>query len=398
MHRFCPRLLKNALFLFQNLVSLNLTNCVSLSPRAITECLSGLPRLRTLILKQTKVNDQTMRVIASSLSNLTHLDLHACPVTDKGATWFCGDHGDFDPVCRDLTLLDISATKIDLAGCSAIVLCYPKLRYLSFPDSIEAVARLHKGAAREVNNVLGSNDSKPGSASSSSSGGAGPSSETSVTVSERGGSRVPDDQHRLEILHATALRCRRIDPDSVWLACRHCPNVREVYWYQDATDEALGHLLLLQHLSVLEVTSDRPQAVTFHGGVLPLLRVRGEEMLSLGLYDIQDVDLGLLGSLCPRLRRLKVVSLHEEADFCHSFLTAQQRAASFTALRQLTLVLGSATTRLDSHNVEHLLVNACGLQELHLIDVHCLTDDVLIAALSVHGFLSLKQVRVFVRQ
>ena len=372
--------------LFQNLVSLNLTNCVSLSPRAITQCLSGLPLLRTLILKQTKINDQVMHIIATCLPRLTHLDLHACPVTDKGAVWFCGDHGDFDPVCRDLTLLDISATKINLPGCSAIVQCYPKLRYLSYPDSIEAVARLHKGGTDKVNDV----SNRPGT---SSNEGAGPSN--SDIASEREGPHpLQPDQHRLEILHATALRCRRIDPDSVWLACCHCPNVREVYWYQDATDEALGHLALLQHLSVFEVTSDKPRAVTFHGGVLPLLRARGEEMQSLGLYDVQDTDLGLLGSLCPKLRRLKVVSMYEEADFCHSYLTAQQRASSFTVLQQLTIVFGTVTTRLDSHDVEHLLVNAHNLQKLHLIDVHCLTDDVLITALSTHGFLYLEQVWV----
>lgn len=356
---------------------------MSLSPRAITQCLSGLPLIRTLVLKQTKINDQVMWVIATSLPHLTTLDLHACPITDKGAISFCGDHGDFDPVCRDLTVLDISATKIDLAGCSAIVQRYPKLRYLSYSDSVEAVARLHKGEPLKLNYV----GNKAGSARNE---GAGPSS--CETASDREGSELRPDQHRLEILHATALRCRRVDPDSVWLACSHCPNVREVYWYQDASDEALGHLAQLQHLSVLEVTSDKPHAVTFHGGVLPLLQARGEQMLSLGLYDVQDTDLGLLGSLCPQLRRLKVVSMYEEADFCHSYLTAQQRASSFAALQQLTIVFGSMTTRLDSHDVEHLLVNARSLQELHLIDVHCFTDDVLIAALSAHGLLCLKQV------
>ncbi|KAK7109781.1 hypothetical protein V1264_013766 [Littorina saxatilis] len=360
----------------RGLVSLNLTNSMSLSPGAISQCLSSLPLLRTLVLKQTKINDPVMKVIAMSLPRLTHLDLHACPITDKGAVLFCGDHGDFDPVCVDLTLLDISATKIDLAGCSAIIECYPKLRSLSHADSVEAVARLHKrGGENKVNNIVNSI-------------GASTSKEPDASESD---SSIFTGQHRLEILYATALRCRRIDPESVRLACHHCPNVREVYWYQDASDESLNHLKPLKHLAVLEVTSDKPQAVTFHGGILPLVRSQGEEMLSLGLYDVQDTDLALLGSLCPKLQRLKLVSMHEEADFSHSYLSAQQRALSFQQLRQLTLVFGGDSTRLDSHDLEHVLVNACSLQELHFIEVQALTDEVLVAALSVHGFPCLKK-------
>jgi hypothetical protein len=327
-------------FCFQNLLSLNLTNCMGLSPRAIIQCLTCLTRLRTLVLKQTKINDEVLKVIAMMLPCLTRLDLHACPVTDRGAQWLCGDEGDFDPVCRDLMLVDISATKIGLAGCGAIIRTFRALRSLSYPDSVEAVAQLRRCEASVNNKNKSSSGHQLNSRSSATSLISGQSSTSNPQTKGKaagtsGGNLVKGDNlglpehHKLEILYATALRCRHVEPESVALACAHCPLVKEVYWYQDASDASLANLLALTHLCVLEVTSDRPSAVTFHEGVLPLLQAHGEQFVSLGLYDVQDLDLGLLGSLCPSLRRLKVVSMHEDADFAHSYLTTQQRSAGF---------------------------------------------------------------------
>lgn len=404
-----------------NLVSLNITNCMSLSPKGIIQCISSLPLLRTLVLKQTKINDEVLKTIAMVLPFLTKLDLHACPVTDRGAVSLCGDGGDYEPLCKDLVLLDISATKISLSGCCTIINCFPKLRSLSYPDSVEAVAQLHREAGVNGKGIRKSGSdcrtqiqsNPPGSLTSSvlgdqtSVGQGKPNSDDDVTFNRPGTStRATTNEnaavhhqlaeyHNLEILYATALRCRRIDPESVALAFCHCPKVKEVYWYQDATDEGLAHLGALEHLCVLEVTSDKPQAVTFHGGVLPLLRKRGEEMMSLGLYDVQDVDLALMGWLCPVLQRLKLVSTHEDADFAHSYLTTQQCRSSFQALQQLTVVMASGVhSRLVTEDLEHLLVNAISLQELHLIEVECFTDQVLVSALSVHGFPCLKQMQL----
>ena len=250
--------------MFQRLTSLNLTNCMSVSAKLVVQCVSSLPVLRTLILKQTKINDYVLKAVACHLPQLTHLDLHACPVTDRGAQWLCGDHGDFEPVCTDLALLDISATKIDLTGCCSILQCFSKLCYLHYPDSIEAVACLHREGACYTN----SRNSKSTTVNGPRPGTSGAESVKNMCT----GNTLNQDHHRLEVLHATALRCRRIEPDSVRLACHHCPYVRELYFYQDATDEALRHLVDLQHLRVLEVTSDKPQAVTFHAGLLPLLQ------------------------------------------------------------------------------------------------------------------------------
>jgi hypothetical protein len=62
-------------------------------------------------------------------------------------------------------------------------------------------------------------------------------------------------------------------------------------------------------------------------------------------------------------------------------------------LEQLTIVMARGVqSRLESSDLEHVLLNAHSLQELHLIEVDCFTDDVLVAALSMHGFPALKQV------
>lgn len=338
--------------------------------------MTNLPLLSQLILKRTKANDSVMKIIATSLSQLTHLDLFACPVTSKGAEWLCGDGEDFEPVCTNLIKLDISATEIDIPGCCAIIRAFPKLRHLSFADTIEAVAVLHSGKYDRLKKRCenGLNNTESSSASMVFTGGA--------------------DQHQLQILHATALKCRHISPESVQVACVYCPYVREVYFYQHASNVSLNYLASLQHLAVLEVTSDQPGEVTFHEGLLPLLHARGEGMIGLGLYDIQDVDLGKVGTMCPSLQRLKIVSMFEDGDFSSSFMLASQMQTAFCHLRKLTIIIGTDITRLDREDMQHLLLNASLLEDCHMINVQCLTDDTLILALSRHGFQYLQEMQL----
>nr|KAG5698757.1 hypothetical protein BaRGS_032176 [Batillaria attramentaria] len=109
---------------------------------------------------------------------------------------------------------------------------------------------------------------------------------------------------------------------------------------------------------------------------------------------MQDVDVGKIGVLCAHLQRLKLVSMYEDADFAHTYIPVQQLASAFSCLKQLTVVIGPDDTRLRKEDLEHLLLNAHSLQELHFINVQGITDDLLVSALSLHGFSSLRSLQL----
>lgn len=335
--------------------------------------------LRKLILKHTKINDNVLKVIAISHPSLIHLNISGCPVTDIGASLLCGDNGDFVPVCINLGKLDITATKIGLSGCSLIIHTFCKLKYINFADTFEAVALLYQSKETPGH--------KPAS-----------KEEQSVTLQQVHQSDLKTvkeiEQLQLQTLHATALKCASVRPESVQVACAHCSNVREIFFYQNASDRALQHLINLIHLTVLEVTSDHPGEVTFHEGLLPLLQSRGDGIISLGLYDVQDVDACMIGILCPHLQQLKFVSMYEDADFAHSYIPDKQLATIFTTLQRLTVVIGPDTTNLQKDDFLCILRNAQKIEEIHLINVQHFTDDVLTEVLTAHGFLLLKSLKI----
>ncbi|KAL8560269.1 hypothetical protein ACOMHN_006000 [Nucella lapillus] len=364
----------------KKLVCLDLSDCRFVSPQSIAKCLPSLPALKSLILTYTKANSAVLKSVATCLPHLTNLDLRGCPVTDSDALLLCGDGGNFEPVCKNLVRLNLTGTKVELRGCIAILQCFPNLRMLLFPDTMEAVAQLHKNDAPAPN----STDSAANRERS-----CGPSTSGGSSVSERNTS-VPENCHKLEKLFSAGIRCGKIKSDSVQLACSYCPYARDVSWLYGASDESLKHLESLPHLNALEVCGD-PCGVSFHGGIKPLLVSRGAEMRELGLFDILSVDLGMVGCMCPQLQHLKVFSMSLNADFAQSYVTAKQQAESFKALRYFMMVLGSSDIQFVPSDV---LMCAKNLQTLHMLGVANLTDQVLEAAFEAHGFLCLKELEL----
>ncbi|XP_046565694.1 uncharacterized protein LOC124274364 [Haliotis rubra] len=343
----------------QKLTKLDLSNCSVASQTVLCSIFQSLPLLRWLNLRQTKTNDQVLTTILSSCKKLQHLNLFACPVTDRGITNIFKEpeNGNSSSNMKQkntcstsgvsLTYLNISATKISSKGAVIILNMCPNLHVLLYADVIDAVAQI---------------------------------------------SNSSDHEHNLKLrtLNASGLKCREVSPESVQLAVLRCPFVTEINFYQNANDSTLQYLKELKHLNTLEITSDQWGDVTFFDGLKPLFLSIGPNIRSLGLYDIKDLDIGQLGVLCPKLKRLKcVMAVFNSVAFIDTPLSGKDLRSIYRDLDNLMVVIGNDCTDFSASMFEQILENATGLSELHLINVQCMSSDLLLRIIAMHGMQSL---------
>ncbi|XP_071090888.1 uncharacterized protein [Haliotis cracherodii] len=343
----------------QKLTKLDLSNCSVATQTVLCSIFQSLPLLSWLNLRQTKTNDQVLTTILSTCKKLQHLNLFACPVTDRGIANIFQELQNGNGASNmkqksnciasgvSLKYLNISATKISSKGAIMILNMCPNLHVLLYADVIDAVAQTCNSGDNE-------------------------------------------DTLKLRTLNASALKCREVSPESVQLAVLRCPFVTEINFYQNASDSTLQYLKELKHLNTLEITSDQWGDVTFFDGLKPLFTSIGPNIRSLGLYDIKDLDIGQLGVLCPNLKRLKcVMAVFNSVAFIDTPLSGKDLKSIYRELDNLMVVIGNDGTNFSASMFEQILENATSLSELHLINVQCMCTDLLLRILEKHGMQSL---------
>lgn len=312
--------------------------------------------MRKLTLSATKTSDQTLAAIAESCSRLCFLDVSGCRVTSNGILPLCGNGSPGSQACPNLVHLDISDTQVCTNGAMAVIRGLPQLLYLHHDSCIEAIGCLYEEALA-------------------------------------GGHPVPEDKKlRLKALYGS--RFEGEAPESLQLAAALCPAVTEVVLMCETSNEMLEALSGLKHLQKLEVSSPIREETPFEAGLSPLLRQVGRGLLSLGAYEMGDLDLGAVGLLCPNLRHLQCglpTASPADLEAEQLSLTESQWSSIFCQLQQFTLTTEGDVTSSLGKAFSHLLRNATGLEELQLFNFQCLDDDMLSDAFSHHGFQSLKK-------
>ncbi|XP_076066570.1 uncharacterized protein LOC143039963 isoform X4 [Oratosquilla oratoria] len=164
---------------------------------------------------------------------------------------------------------------------------------------------------------------------------------------------------------------------SVDLACALCPRAQTVTLNNAlASSEILYKFMALDHLAHLQLTNTDGMVLDFLDGVVPLLTVKGHQLLSLLLSNFAFVDVGAIGECCPRLRNLALseVLLYDELGLARENL--------FTELRALELWADpSPTSTLTSVVLQQLLTYCSDLQNLLLRGIVALNDKLFLQIL-----------------
>ena len=333
----------------------------------LVDLVLNVPHIQSLILQNTKCNDQVMAAIGRTCTQLRELNVFGCPVTDSGAFGLCmksSANGGL-PNCSQLVSLDIGTTAVSLCGASAILQSLHCLRYFYYCDVCAVLEKLYLDVQRYGTSILLSNgrtynesnavgylnnasvntdsnqDAQMDLASSDSVAEASPieegatgngflnhsddSKDTVKSKKKRGWTRVESSKQSdskpltatktpqirtfaINSLTATGIQCATVTAHSIKFACQLCPNVTEVYLHQNIGNSGMAYLTQLQQLRVLEVVSCAPDSITFEEGLVPVLKQAGPNLIRLTLYDFADIDIIRIGQYCPQLQHLNLES------------------------------------------------------------------------------------------
>jgi hypothetical protein len=159
-------------------------------------------------------------------------------------------------------------------------------------------------------------------------------------------------------------------------------------------DRDILSLLSLKKLHELEINGDQNGgggAITFIGGIIPLLKGFGCSLAKLNLRHLHDVNILLIAQSCPNLRFLKL-------QFNYKYRSNQTNKPVLQSLEELDLVCSSEEDvtigPIPPDNIITLL-SLPSLTHVKIADCGNLTDEVLQEASKTHNFEKLVNLEIF---
>ncbi|KAL5021394.1 hypothetical protein ScPMuIL_000549 [Solemya velum] len=324
------------------LTKLELSGLNQVSPMTLIEVIENMPRLSSVILRQTKTNDRVLAAIADACENLRELDIFACPVSDKGAAGFCDKWQQKSTAkLSKLKKFDISGTKISVRGACQILLTFTNLEVFNFADVCAVLDSLSSGYSEQ--------------------------------------------RLSIQSLSSSCIKCMDLSAKAVEISCRMCPFVTQIHLFAGVDDGKIASLNSLKHLRVLEIANVDREHVTFETGILPLIMDIGSQLLKVSLYEINNIDLVLIGNFCCNLKSFScVLSQFNEVVFTSTH--EMPNRAAFHELRELNFVLSSEIGDLPQDKLKLILENGKLLKDVSLLNIQSLTSELLQYVTQKHKF------------
>lgn len=199
------------------------------------------------------------------------------------------------------------------------------------------------------------------------------------------GSGYSEERFLIKSVSSSCIKCTDLSPRAVEVSCSMCPHITQVHLFAGVDDEKIVSLKSLKHLHVLEIANVDRQLVTFGAGILPLIIDIGSQLLKISLYEINCIDLILIGNFCSNLRSFScVLSQYNEIVFTSSYEMANRNA--FCALRELSFVLSSELGDLPQGNLKIILGHGKLLENISLWNIQSLTSELFEYVKQKHGF------------
>ncbi|CAH1783268.1 unnamed protein product [Owenia fusiformis] len=332
---------------------LNLANRSNVSAKTLVQVIPEMFNLVTLNLEGTKANDQLLQFIAKNLKSIQDLNVLGCPVTDTGIINLCMDFTNENPKCSLLRKLILSSGHLTRKSAIIALGHLPSLEYLHHPSIMEALTIIHGDAF----------------------------------VS--GAPIAVEDTHKIRNLTLSGLDSitSTLTEKCFDIAATYCPNVTEVVFHHEITNNMMSHLSRFKYLNSLELAGsneDDPSTVNFEDGLLPLLCNIGKQLVKLNVVDMNKFDLDALGHFCPNLRVFHYTTMElPTVEFSEHFLAKclnnniKTPHKPFCYLNQLQIVIMMKNCEnLSEAKFIRLFNNCQNLQDLHLSGLPSFTDAI----------------------
>jgi len=192
------------------------------------------------------------------------------------------------------------------------------------------------------------------------------------------------------------------------LAISLCSTITSMYIEETArfTDRDLLTLMALEKLQNLYIHADpnlgkNQEKITFDGGLLPLLKVKGSSLKKLQLFFLSNVDVYRIAEFCPNLGdlRLEDILSYTCPDEVNVSFTSKRSRKDFT-LKSLTnlyicVLEYEKSTNESNHPSREILLfllSSPFLSKIEILSCDTLTDNVLLAATKIHQFKNVTEI------
>ncbi|XP_076066829.1 uncharacterized protein LOC143040067 isoform X5 [Oratosquilla oratoria] len=248
----------------QKLRRLDLSYVRIIRPHVLLDLLPLLRHLTSLNLTYTETVDHVLEKVGRHCPELRELNISQCNVSDRGIQRLCYNADERQPQCRHLVSLKTAGSSVTARGIAFLLQKCPKVADLDFDRIFE------------VFDVLES------------------SGET--------WQETADGRQRSYQLLALTSAAEFASTLSVDLACALCPRTQTVTLSNAiVSSEVLYKFMALNHLAHLQLTNSEGMALDFLEGVVPLLTVKGHQLVSLLLSNFAFVDVGAVGRPKPHI-------------------------------------------------------------------------------------------------
>ncbi|KAK2706010.1 hypothetical protein QYM36_016137 [Artemia franciscana] len=337
-----------------SLKCLDLAFCLKIPKKILKEVLSCLKNLEVLKLTGTNCSDEILSVVGAYGSKLKDLNVASCKdVSDSGISAICytmNDLGDESkPICSNLQRLNVGHTRVTDTGIRVALLNLHNLRIFECGNSVGVIANIHR---KDWENGKETTKYK-----------------LIDLYMESGTDFVEYDFH---------------------IAASLCPNVirLKIACGSEVFDKDLLAFMELKDLRELHIGGETDTNVSFYGGIMPLLQIRGRNLDRLTLAELSGINIDVVGELCSNLKHLNIFLNDSYSGFRPPSLPKPSDCVGLRVLETLRIVC-QTSMRLNSdipslHLVE--LLTAPTLRYIYIKDCQSLSDDLLMQVLNLNQF------------
>ncbi|KAK7065879.1 hypothetical protein SK128_011448, partial [Halocaridina rubra] len=177
------------------------------------------------------------------------------------------------------------------------------------------------------------------------------------------------EKYQLRILNSVN---EIVNPIDVHIAITLCPYVTTFTLSNAFVDnEVLYKVMVLDHLTHLRITNNEALTLNFQEGILPILTVKGHQLLSLLLANFPSVDIAAIGECCPRLQNLALsnISIYDEIMYPREHL--------FNNLTGLEIWADLQVDTMNAIILKQLFCYCLGIQKILVRNTDALSDKLL---------------------
>lgn len=313
----------------KRLKRLDLSYMKMIHPPTFIRLIPNLTLVVALNLRMTETTDQILGLIGHYCSELRELDISNTAITETGLARLCYDTDNDKPLCQKLVKLSIMGCVISARPVSFLLQYIPTLREIDYDNIFEAFG-IMKEWGLTMDNIEGCG------------------------------------KYQLRILNSTN---EIVDPVDIHIAITLCPYATNFTLSNAYVDnEVLYKVMLLDHLTHLRITNNEDLSLNFPEGILPVLTLKGHQLLSLLLANFTTVDILAIGECCPRLQNLALsnISVYEEIMYPREHL--------YNNLIGLEIWADMAVTTMNGIIIRQLLSYCCGIRKLLVRNTDAISD------------------------